>query len=188
MNCPEPYSLCQQLQMFYKSVKATIGSWERILKRKCSGNWIKSCYSIIFYSIVFQTTDSLDNIHWLGSTVRRGIMAMLWHGLSLCVTCCWQNKVHILNTFSVGSRYFFDGILSRSQCFPGTWSSLCELQSHRAFRSCFHLAHRPFSCQELSHHSIFLFLSMFNFSYTYIWDTHKWIVHYFICPASFEAQ
>lgn len=171
--------------MFYKSVKATIGSVERILKRKCSGNWIKSCYSIIFYSIIFQTTDSLDNIHWHGSTVRRGIMAMLWHGLSLCVTCCWQNKVHILNTFSVGSRYFFDGILSRPQCFPGTWSSLCELQSHRAFRSCFHLAHHPFSCQELSHHSIFLFLSMFNFSYTCIWGTHKWIVNYFICPASF---
>jgi hypothetical protein len=90
------------------------------LKRKCSGNWIKSCYSVIFYFIIFQITDCLDNIHWLGSTVSRGIMAMLWYGLSLCVTCCWQNKVHILNTFSVGSRYFFDGVLSLPQCFPGT--------------------------------------------------------------------
>jgi hypothetical protein len=87
--------------------------------------------------------------------------------LSLWVTCCWQNKVHILNTFSVGGRYFFNGILSRPQCFPVTWSSLCELQSRRAFRSCFHLTHHPL-CQELSHHSVFLFCSIFYFSHTYI--------------------
>jgi hypothetical protein len=77
MSCPEPYFLCQQLQMFYKSVKATIESGERILKRKCSGNRIKSCYSIILYSIIYQTTVSADNIHWLGGTLSRGIMTML---------------------------------------------------------------------------------------------------------------